>query len=295
MAAPIRQLLQTARTEWRVGLALLSVYLIWGSTYFGMSIALETFPPFWLGGIRFLTAGLVLLGALVARGQKLPTAAGWSASARTGVLLLVGGNGLVAVGQQWVSSGVAALVVASMPLWMALLLRLGGQRLKSFERLGLIVGFVGVALLNFGGELAVHGGYAWVIVLAPISWTIGSVYSRSLPLPKGPMGSAAQMITGGLAMLGVALVMGDPMKTPTLRSLSALTYLIGFGSIIGFSAYGYLLRNTRPAVATSYAYVNPVIAIALGVLAGGERPGLATWASAAIILVGVVLISRKET
>ena len=291
----LRRLLHTARTEWRVGLALLSVYLIWGSTYFAMAIALETFPPFWLGGIRFLTAGLTLLGALLARGQKPPTLAEWSAAARTGVLLLVGGNGLVAVGQQWVSSGVAAVVVASMPLWMALLLRLGGQRLQRFEKLGLVVGFVGVALLNFGGELAIHGGYAWVIVLAPVSWTIGSVYSRRLPLPKGPMGSAAQMVVGGAVMVGIAVVMGDPVRTPSTGSLGALAYLIAFGSIIGFSAYGYLLRNTRPAVATSYAYVNPVIAIALGVLFGGERPGATTWLAAGIILLGVVLISRKRS
>ncbi len=287
----LRRTSASLRSEWRVLLALLAVYVIWGSTYLAMAVALETFPPFWLGGIRFVTAGLLLFGFLRARGAPAPTWVEWGAAARTGVLLLTAGNGFIALGQQWVSSSVAAVVVASMPIWMALFLGLGGQRLASAEKVGLLVGFLGVAFLNVSGELSVHGGYAWVIGFAPLSWALGSVYSRRLPLPKGPMGSAAQMLTGGLAMFVVAVLWGAPLPTPTLRSFGALTYLIVAGSLVGFSAYGYLLRNTRPAVATSYAYVNPVVAILLGVLFGGERPSVATALAAAVILVGVALIS----
>lgn len=290
----LRDLTVTARLHGRVLLALTSVYLIWGSTYLGMAIALESFPPFWLGAIRFLTAGAVFYLVLRLRGERPLTRREWGSAAITGFLLLAGGNGLVAVGQQWVSSGLAAVVVASMPLWMAVMLRVGGQRLAGAEKLGLLVGFAGVALLHFGGELHVKDGPAWVIVFAPVAWAAGSILSRRLPLPKGPMASAAQMLAGGAAMTVIALGMGDPLRLPTARSAGALAYLVVFGSIVGFSAYGYLLRSTRPSVATSYAYVNPVIAIALGVAFGGERPGPTTWLASAVILGGVVLITRAK-
>lgn len=289
-----RELADAARGEWRVLLALASVYLIWGSTYYGMALALGTFSPFWLGSVRFLSAGGLFYGFLRLRGERAPSLREWGAAAVTGVLLLAGGNGLVAVGQQWVSSSLAAVVVASMPLWMAVFLRLGGQRLGTLEKLGLAVGFVGVGLLHFGGELHVGDGPAWVIGLAPICWAVGSLLSRRLPLPKGPIASAAQMLAGGVAMTLIALLRAEPLHAPTLRSGAAAAYLVVFGSIVGFSAYGYLLRTTRPSIATSYAYVNPVIAIGIGVALGGERPGLATWVASAVILTGVLLITRSK-
>jgi drug/metabolite transporter (DMT)-like permease len=290
----IRDLAAAARADARVIVALASVYLIWGSTYLGMAIALETFPPFWLGAIRFSLAGALFYAALRVRGARAPTGREWASAAVTGVLLLACGNGFVAVGQRWVSSGLASVVVASMPLWMALLLRLGGQALGAGEKLGLAVGFAGVALLQLGGELHVKDGPAWVILLAPIGWALGSTLSRRLPMAPGMMASAAQMIAGGVAMALIALALGDPLHTPTVRSAGALVYLTLFGSIVGFTAYGYLLRNTRPSLATSYAYVNPIIAIALGVAVGGERPGATTWIASAVVLTGVLLITRAK-
>jgi drug/metabolite transporter (DMT)-like permease len=275
-------------------LALFSVYLIWGSTYLGMAIALESFPPFWLGAIRFLAAGALFYAVLRLRGERAPSRREWGSAALTGLLFFAGGNGLVAVGQQWVSSGLAAVIVASMPLWMAVMLRFGGQRLAGAEKLGLLVGFAGVALLHLGGELHVKDGPSWVIGLAPVAWASGSLLSRRLPLPKGAIGSAAQMLAGGAAMMVIALVLGDPLRVPSARACAALVYLVLLGSIVGFSAYAYLLRNTRPAIATSYAYVNPVIAIALGVAFGGERPGPTTWLASAVILLGVLLITRAK-
>lgn len=278
-----------------IGAALLAVYVIWGSTYLGMHIALEGFPPFLMGGIRFLLAGGILYTVLRLRGAPRPSLLEWRSAAVTGVLLLAGGNGLVAVGQQWVSSSVAAVIVATMPLWMALLGTFQGQRPSRGEWTGLLIGFAGVGLLNMGGELRAVNVAALVILLAPICWALGSVWSRSLSMPAGAMSTATQMLAGGVSMLTISLLRGEGLAhAPPLRSVVALGYLIVFGSIVAFSAYGFLLRNTRPAIATSYAYVNPVVAIALGVALGGEQVGLLTIASVVVILGGVLVLSRAK-
>lgn len=277
-------------------LALLAVYLVWGSTYLMMRIAIETLPPFLMGGVRFLLAGGILYAVMRWRGAPAPTPTEWTGSARVGVLLFVAGNGFVAVAEQWVSSSLAAVVVATMPLWMALLGTFRGERPSRAEWTGLLIGFLGVGLLQIGGELhAAHAG-ALIILLAPLGWAVGSLWTRSLPLPAGPMASATQMITGGVAMLAVGLIMGERIPpAPSGRSLAALAYLVIFGSILAFSAYGYLLRNTRPALATSYAYVNPIVAIVLGMVFGGEKVGAVTWAAATVVLVGVVVLTRARS
>lgn len=303
----VRAALQGARDRWLVLLALAAVYVIWGSTYLGMRVGLETLPPFFLGGARFLLAGALLYGALRLRGAPAPTWRQWGAAARVGVLLLVFGNGLVAVAQQWVSSGVAAVVVSTMPLWMALITSVRGAaarragevpadgQVSRGEWIGLLVGFAGAALLHAGDSLHAEHAGALLIVLAPIAWAIGSVYSRALPLPQGPMAVAAEMLTGGAAMLGVSALLGERLAaTPSLRSLVALGYLAVFGSLMGFSAYMYLLKHTRPAIATSYAYVNPIIAIGLGIWLGGETASATTWVAAVIIGAGVVIVSRAR-
>jgi drug/metabolite transporter (DMT)-like permease len=278
-----------------IGAALLAVYVIWGSTYLGMHIALEGFPPFMMGGIRFLLAGAILYTALRLRGAPRPALREWRSAAVTGVLLLAGGNGLVAVGQQWVSTSVAAVVVATMPLWMALLGTFQGQRPSRGEWTGLLIGFAGVGLLNMGGELSAVNAAALVILLAPICWALGSVWSRSLSMPAGAMSTATQMLAGGVSMVAISSLRGESfVSAPPLRSVLALAYLIVFGSIVAFSAYGFLLRNTRPAIATSYAYVNPVVAIALGIALGGEKVELMTIAAVIVILGGVLVLSRAK-
>jgi drug/metabolite transporter (DMT)-like permease len=284
------------RLRLRIGLSLLAVYVIWGSTYLAMRYALATMPPFLMGGIRFLLAGTILYIALRLRGAPRPSLREWRGAAIIGVLLLAGGNGFVAVGQQWVSSSVAAVVVATMPLWVALLSSVRGQRPSRFEWVGLLIGFAGVFVLHFGGELGQAPPSALILLLAPLCWAIGSVLSKGMPLPKGPMATAAEMLAGGTSMLVIGFAHGERLAVvPSLPSLLALGYLVVFGSIVAFSAYGFLLRETRPAVATSYAYVNPIIAVSLGALLGGERVGGMTWGATAIVLTGVVILTTARS
>jgi drug/metabolite transporter (DMT)-like permease len=260
--------------RWLILAALLAVYVIWGSTYLVMRVGLETIPPFLMSGSRFVTAGALLFGFLRWRGAPSPSAKEWGASAKVGVLLLVAGNGFIALAEQRVSSSVAAMVVATMPLWMALLSSFTGQKPSRLEWIGLLLGFVGVALLQMSGQLDASPLMVVALLLAPFCWALGSVWSKTLPLPKGAMATAAEMIAGGAAMLVVSFARGERLlHAPSARSIGAVAFLVIFGSIVAFSAYGFLLRSTRPAIATSYAYVNPVVALALGIALGGEHAG----------------------
>jgi drug/metabolite transporter (DMT)-like permease len=275
--------------------ALLAVYVIWGSTYLVMRVGLETLPPFLMSGSRFVVAGALLFGFLRWRGAPSPSAKEWGAAAKVGVLLLVAGNGFIALAEQRVSSSVAAMVVATMPLWMALLSSFTGQKPSRLEWLGLLLGFVGVALLQMSGQLDASPQMVLALLLAPFCWALGSVWSKKLPLPKGAMATAAEMVAGGTAMLVVSFARGERLiHAPSGRSVAAVLFLVVFGSIVAFSAYGFLLRSTRPAIATSYAYVNPVVALVLGIALGGEHAGPMTWVAAAIILSGVVLLSIQR-
>ncbi|MGZ3451761.1 MAG: drug/metabolite exporter YedA [Polyangiales bacterium] len=274
-----------------VVLALFALYVIWGSTYLAMRIALETMPPFLMAGPRFLLAGLGMYGFLRWRGAPAPTREQWIASAKIGLLLLTLGNGAVAIAEQSVSSSVAAIVVASMPIWAAVFGRVAGLRAKGGEWLGLLLGFSGVVLLNLSGGLHLDGR-GLVLVVAPLAWAAGSVWSKKLPLPEGPMSTATQMISGGVSMLILAVVTGERMPHPSLRSLSAMLYLAIFGSIVAFTAYNWLLRNVRATLATSYAYVNPIVAVFLGWALGGESITRMTLAAAGVSIAGVALIAR---
>ena len=280
--------------RWLIVAALFAVYVIWGSTYLVMRIGLETIPPFLMGGARFVVAGVLLFGFLRLRGAPSPSAKEWGAAGKVGTLLLVAGNGFVALAEQSVSSSVAAMVVATMPLWMALLSSFTGQKPSRLEWVGLLLGFVGVALLQASGQLDAEPLMVLGLLLAPFCWALGSVWSKKLPLPKGAMATATEMIAGGSAMLVVSLARGERWIAPSARSSLAVAFLVVFGSIVAFSAYGFLLRSTRPAIATSYAYVNPVVALFLGVILGGEHAGPMTWAAAAIILAGVVILSIQR-
>jgi drug/metabolite transporter (DMT)-like permease len=272
--------------------ALLAVYIIWGSTYYAIGVALHSFPPFLMAGARFLTAGILLYGFLRLRGAQAPTARGWGASAIVGTLLLVVGNGAVTFAQQWVSSSLAAIVVATMPLWAAVFARLAGQHFSRLEWAGLVVGFAGVATLNLGGELRAHGLGALVLAVAPLSWAFGTVWSRKLPLPAGPVATATEMICAGVIMIGIGGLRGEGLRAaPTPETVGAVAYLTVFGSIVAFSAYMHLVRNVRASITTSYAYVNPIIALFLGVALGGEHVRPLTWVSSAVIVGGVALIS----
>lgn len=275
-------------------LALAALYVIWGSTYLAMRIALETLPPMLMAGPRFIVAGTVMFVFLRARGEPAPTREQWVAAGKVGVLLLTLGNGAVAIAEQSVSSGVAAVIVGSMPIWAAVFGRLLGQPPGRREWLGLTLGFAGVIILNAGGDLKLDRR-GLICLAAPVTWALGSVWGRTLPLPKGGMSTAAQMIVGGAAMLVLAAVTGERLDgPPSLRSIGAMVYLAVFGSLVAFTAYTWLLRNTRPALATSYAYVNPIVALLLGRFFGKEPLGVTAVVAAAVCISGVALIAKPS-
>lgn len=284
------------RKHFVVILALLAVYLIWGSTYLGIRYTLEGFAPYQMAGIRFVIAGSVLYVFLRARGAPSPSWRQWRASAIVGALLLVGGMGSVAYAEQWIASGLAAVWIATMPLWAALFAGLLGRWPRRMEWLGMGIGIAGVVLLNLEGNLQANPIGVLALTFATISWAFGSVWSNRLALPSGLMASAAEMLCGGVMLAALSLIIGEPPPHPTDRSVLALVYLIVFGSLVAFSAYGYLLRRVRPTLATSYAYVNPVVAVILGVGLAGEPIGGIGVVAMLVILAGValVMLSRER-
>jgi drug/metabolite transporter (DMT)-like permease len=274
----------------RVVLALLAVYVIWGSTYLAIRIALEGFPPFLMAGIRFLCAGCILFLFLRARGEQLPTRSQVSGASLVGAFLLLGGNGGVVFAEQTVASGLAALAVATVPLWTVLFSGIWKRWPGHLEWAGLILGFAGIILLNFEGDLKASPAGSVALVIAAVSWAFGSALSNHLPLPRGLMASAVEMIAGGLLLLIAGVISGERIcLMPSMRAAAAVLYLIAFGSLIGFSSYVYLLGRVRPVLATSYAYVNPVIAVILGIWLAGERITVTGVSAMLVILTGVVL------
>ena len=276
-------------------LSLLSLYILWGGTYLGMRVALEGFPPFFVAGFRQLIAGIILYVFLRSRGAARPTRAQWLGAAIVGGLLLVVGNGGVVFAEQWVSSGLAALALGAIPLWASLFSGLFGRWPRPIEWCGLAIGFGGLVLLNLENGLHANPLGAIVLLIAPISWGLGSILSQHMPSPKGLMASAAQMLVGGVMLFIVGSIIGERMTAfPGPRALAAMAYLIVGGSLVGFTAYGFLLRNTRPALATSYAYVNPLVAVGLGVALAGEHITLAGVLAMFTILSGVVLVTMGK-
>lgn len=272
--------------------ALLGVYLIWGSTYLAMRFAIESMPPLLMAGIRYVLAGFILFVFLKLRGHAWPTRRQWRDSLIVGVLLLLGGNGMVGLAmERGVSSGMSALVVGVTPLFALIFAGLWGQRASQREWLGIGVGLFGLVLLNFGRELSTSPIAAVLLILAALFWSFGSIWGKHLQLPSGFMASALQMLLGGAVLLLMALLRGESMTAmPTEKALWSLAYLIFIGAILGFSAYVYLLETVRPALATSYAYVNPLVAVGLGVWLGGEKVDALELVAMGIILGGVVMV-----
>lgn len=283
-----------AATSSRVhlALALTAVYLIWGSTYLAIAIGLTGYPPFLMGGLRFVVAASLMFALGRANRQAWPSAHQWRNALVMGGLLLVLGNGLVNVAEQQVSSGVAAIAIASMPLWAGVFGWLRGRHPSRGEWLGLGVGFVGVLWLNAGSDLRASTQGMLALIAAPIAWAYGSVWSRGRDLPAPFINAGAQMLCGGVLMLLLASVLGERLSAwPTWQSTLAVAYLTVFGSIIAFSAYLWLLEHVRPALATSYAYVNPPVAVLLGALFLGESLDPHALGAMVVILLGVVIIT----
>jgi drug/metabolite transporter (DMT)-like permease len=286
-------------------LAFATIYVIWGSTYLAIRFAVETLPPFSMASVRFLVAGGVLYAWSRSRGIPTPTGPEWRASAIVGALLLVGGNGGVVWAEQYIASGTAALMVATVPIWMVVLEWLSGQGPRPHARVvvGLAVGLLGVWLLVSDvsarqPDLASTIGIA-ALLFAAFSWAAGSIYSRRGGLPASPwMATATQMLMGGTLLGLIAAASGEvaawDLSAASARSIAALVYLIVAGAIVAYSAYVWLLRVSTPAAVSTYAYVNPVVAVALGWLFAGEPLTPRTAVASAIILSAVVLVHRSQ-
>lgn len=273
--------------------SLFALYIIWGSTYFAIAVGVKSWPPFMMAGVRFLAAGSLLLAVLLATGHKLPALRPLLNAALIGVLLLAVGNGFVTVAEhQNVPSGIAAVMVATVPLFTLIFSRFFGIQTRKIEWLGIAIGLVGIVLLNSGGNLNGNPWGALLILIGSLSWAFGSVYGSRIELPTGMMAGAIEMLAAGIVLMVASLVTGEKLTAmPDLSGFLAVGYLAVFGSLIAINAYMYLIRNVTPAVATSYAYVNPVVAVLLGTSFGGENLSSTEWLALGIIIFAVVLVT----
>ena len=289
LAAPVRGL--------SVVIALAAVYLIWGSTYLGIKFALEGgYPPLLMAGGRFLLAGGMMFAVLRYRGEQAPSRAQWKNLALMGLLMMGFGNGLVSIAEQWVSSGLAAVAIASTPLWMGLFSLVRGERPSGLEWVGIGIGFAGVLWLNAGSTLSATPWGLVALLIAPIAWAFGSIWSKGRDLPSPFMSAAGQMITGGAMMLLAGWATGEAFDgMPTLKGTLSVLYLLTFGSIVGFTAYVWLLHHVRPTLAGSYAYINPAIAVMLGAWLANEHFTAHDLGAMVVILLGVVAITLGKS
>lgn len=282
----------TQKNHWLlVIIALTCTYFIWGSTYLAIKYAIESFPPFVMVGVRFTIAGWLLYLILRALGHAAPTLIQWRNAALVGLLLPVLGNGTVSHVQLHVSSSVAALAIATAPIWMAIFSSLWGHKISRREWLGIAIGLGGILLLNTRGSLQGDWLSAALLMFAAASWSFGSVWSKHMEMSQGLMGAASQMLCGGLIAFLFSFAFGEhwPAEVST-RSWAAIAFLIVLGSMVAFSAYHWLLHNVRPMVASSNTFVNPVVAFAVGVWFAAEQIHIMEYIALAVILVGVFLV-----
>jgi drug/metabolite transporter (DMT)-like permease len=286
--------------------AMVSVYLLWGSTYLAIRIGIETIPPFMMAATRFLIAGGILYAIRRVMGDGRPSRSEWRPAAVIGILLLVGGNGGVVWAEQRVASGIAALLVGTAPLWMILIesLHPGGRKPNRWAMFGIFLGFVGITLLIGPPQVTGHGEEidiigAFVLIFATLSWAIGSLYSRQAKLPSSPLlGTAMEMLAGGGALLLLSFLAGEFSRLNlahiSLRSLGAMVYLIIFGSWIGLTCYTWLLRVAPTPLVFTYAYVNPVVAVLLGHLLASEPLTVHILIAATIVIGSVALTTVSQ-
>ena len=289
----------------KVVLAFAAIYIIWGTTYLVIRIAVETIPPFFMAGTRFLIAGIIAFVFLRARGVPVPKRLHWRSAVIIGAFLIVGGNGLVTWSEQEVPSGIAALVVATMPLWLTLfdwLIYKGAKPGKQIV-VGLLLGFLGIGLLigpdQFLGTATFSLSSLLVLLMAPILWSLGSLYSRQAHLPENVfMSTAMEMLAGGMLLMVAGLITGEVTELNvaeiSTRSLLLVLYLTIFGSIVALTAYVWLLKTVHPARVATYTYVNPVIAIFLGWLVLSEPITSQTLIAVVVIIFAVVLITTQK-
>lgn len=274
-----------------IALALFCTYFIWGSTYLAIRFGIESFPPFLMAAMRFAVAGAIMYGVMRYLGSPNPTRQQWLGATAVGILLPAIGNGTVSYVQQTVPSSVAALSIATAPIWMAIFSSIWGHKINAREWLGIAIGFVGIALLNVGGSLQANFTNAALLIFAAASWSFGSVWSKHLAMPNGLMGAACQMLTGGLVLALVSAYAGETWPAQiSAKSWGALMFLVVLGSLVAYSAYMYLLKTVRPLVASSNTFVNPIVAFAVGIWFANESVTSTEYAALAVILVGVFLV-----
>jgi drug/metabolite transporter (DMT)-like permease len=287
----------------KIVLAFAAVYILWGSTYLAIRLAIETLPPFLMTGTRFTLAGLILITWAVLKGERaIPPLHLWRRALVIGGLLLLGGNGGVVWSERYVATGLAALLVSTEPLWVVMLnWAISRQRPNWKVLLGVLIGLVGVAML-VGDGLSSNGHSKYtliaggVVLVAAFSWAAGSVYSSRRPLQVSTlMAAGMQMLAGGFLLLLLAVITRDPLRLDLAKaswtSVGAFFYLLVFGSLVGFTAYSWLLNNVAPARAATYAYVNPVVAVLLGWLIASEPLTSQMMIAAAVIIGSVIVIT----
>ena len=291
----------------KVWIALLTLYIVWGSTYLAIRFAVETIPPFLMAGTRFLVSGAILLIWRRAAGDAMPTPRQWRSTAIVGILLLLGGNGLVSFAEKRIASGVAALIVGTVPLWLVLIeaIRPGGVRPSPLAILGLLIGFGGIYLLvgpeDFNSASLQFDAFGiGTVVLAAFLWSLGSIYSRGADLPTSSlMATGAEMLTGGLVILAFSASIGEwkdfNFSVVTTSSWIGLVYLITFGSMVGFVSYIWLLQNAPVSLVATYAYVNPLVAVFLGAWLANETLNARILVAGLVIISSVVLINRTKS
>lgn len=287
-------------------IALLALYIVWGSTYLAIRFAVETLPPFFMAGIRFLISGAILLMWRRAAGDAMPTPRQWRSTTIVGILLLLGGNGLVSFAELRIASGIAALIIGTVPLWLVLIeaIRPGGVRPTPLAILGLLIGFGGISLLVGPEDLSstslqFDAFGIGTVFLAAFLWSLGSIYSRGADIPSSSlMATGAEMLTGGIVILAFSGLVGEwkglDLTAVSPSSWLGLAYLITFGSMVGFVSYIWLLQNAPVSLVATYAYVNPLVAVFLGAWLANETLNARILFAALIIIGSVVLINQTK-
>lgn len=281
---------QAVAAPWKIGAALALVYVVWGTTYFATGIAVRTMPLLWMTAVRFLFAGLLMLCIALAQGHRLPSVREWRNAGVVGVLMVLCAMNFISFAQRLgIGSGLMATVVTTMPMWLALWTRWGGERVPLTSWIGLVLGFSGAVLLAREGDFSATWAGALLAFGAPVCWSLGSYASRRLPQAAPPMATAAQWLVGGVctAVVAAATEPFSALAQADAAGWLSLVYLLVFGTLVALNAYLWLLRNASAALAGSYAFVNPAVALLVGVGLGGER--LTGWVYAALPLIAAAL------
>jgi drug/metabolite transporter (DMT)-like permease len=281
---------------WQIGACLLAVYVVWGTTYFAIKVGIEEIAPFFMVGTRFVVAGMLLLGWQALRGRSLPTARQWRGAALVGFLLLVIGNGCVSIAERWVSSGATVALISIMPLATALWSGAFGDWPRRTEWVAIALGAAGAGVMLLGRDLQANVVGTLLILFGTTSWSLGTVLSRRLDIPHGPSGFGAEMLSAGVIALAVSATLGEHWVLPHApRVWWAWGYLVVFGSLIAFSAYRFVVERVSPTLASTYAYVNPPVALGVGWWLGKETFSANVLLGLPIVLVSVALHTWIQT